>query len=306
MKLTYKKIAILLCATFVLNSCAKDEEFVEETAITASARPATAATFAPLEATSFADVPYGIDPKQTYDIYLPSNRSVAKTKVLIIIHGGSWMNGDKATMEHYIPYLQEKHPDHAIVNMNYVTAQYGVSHAFPNQFLDIRDVINSLKYNSFDFNISTEFGLIGGSAGGYLALMYDSVFDTEDEVKFVCSIVGPTNFDHPVYTERPDFQLLMQILVDQDVYPNIEDNLGLLSPVSQVSENNSPTIMFYNRADSKVPLSTAKDLKNTFNELGVPVSFTVFKGDHGAIQDNERVELETKLSGFINDFLPIQ
>lgn len=311
MKTTYKNIALLLCVTFLFAACSKDEQFTEDLATTnatSSSRPATSANpiFSPLEAASFIDVPYGINENQTYDIYLPTNRSIEKTKVLILIHGGSWMNGDKSTMEHYIPYLQKQHPDHAIVNMNYVTAQYGGAHAFPNQFFDIKEVITSLKYNSFDYNISTEFGLIGGSAGGYLALMYDSVFDAEDDVKFVCSIVGPTNFDHPVYTERPDFQLLMQILVDQDVYPNIEENLDVLSPVNQVSEISSPTIMFYNRADSKVPLTTAIQLKNNFKELEVPVSFTVFRGDHGEIQDSERVELEQKLSAFIDFYLPIQ
>lgn len=39
--------------------------------------------------------PYGTDPLQKMDIYLPANRSVTSTKVLILIHGGGWTQGDK-------------------------------------------------------------------------------------------------------------------------------------------------------------------------------------------------------------------
>lgn len=39
---------------------------------------------------------YGTDPLQKMDIYLPANRSVTATKVIIMIHGGGWTGGDKS------------------------------------------------------------------------------------------------------------------------------------------------------------------------------------------------------------------
>jgi acetyl esterase/lipase len=41
-----------------------------------------------------ADLPYGSDPRQRMDVYLPANAHGAP--VLVMVHGGAWMFGDKA------------------------------------------------------------------------------------------------------------------------------------------------------------------------------------------------------------------
>ena len=43
------------------------------------------------------NVSYGPDENQVFDIYLPENRTHT-TKILILIHGGSWISGDKMDM----------------------------------------------------------------------------------------------------------------------------------------------------------------------------------------------------------------
>jgi len=40
------------------------------------------------------DVPYGTDPKQRFDVYLPARASHAP--VMFVVHGGGWRRGDKA------------------------------------------------------------------------------------------------------------------------------------------------------------------------------------------------------------------
>ncbi|MGP2478147.1 hypothetical protein ACTUQZ_14940, partial [Listeria monocytogenes] len=41
-----------------------------------------------------ADLPYGPDPRQRMDVYLPASAEAAP--VLVMVHGGAWMFGDKA------------------------------------------------------------------------------------------------------------------------------------------------------------------------------------------------------------------
>lgn len=301
MKLSIYKLVFVLVAVCTFYSCSQEDVLIEaqnENQLNKTSQEI-------LPKAIFLNVPYGSQAQQSYDIYLPEGRSISRTKVIVLIHGGSWINGDKVTMEHYVTALQRSNPDHAIVNMNYVTAQHGVSYAFPNQFLDIQTIIKSIKSHRFDYNINTEFGLVGGSAGGQLALMYDSVYDLEDDVKFVCSIAGPTDFNNPVYTERPDFPQLLALLVDPFVYPNIENNLDLLSPAYQVSSYTSPTVMFYGDKDLKVPLSTAHLLKEKLKYNMIDYNLTVLRGGHGDWSYISYVQIYDGISDFINEHLPI-
>ncbi len=254
----------------------------------------------------YLDVPYGSNAKQTYDIYLPAGRSPLRTKVIILIHGGGWMHGDKSGMKPLVTALQLSNPNHAIVNMNYVVAQSGISYAFPNQFLDIQALIKSLKNQRLEYNVVPEFGLVGRSAGGQLALMYDSVYDILDDVKFVCSIIGPTNFNDPVYTESPDFHQMLDLLVDPNVYPNIEHKLELLSPVSQVTHSTSPTILFYGNRDPIVPLSTAFFMNRQLKLHAVDHKLIVLRGGHGDWDDTSNTQIYNGIERFISKHLSIR
>lgn len=43
-----------------------------------------------------ANIPYGTDPRQTYDLYVPDG-AVSTTPLVVFIHGGSWDTGSKDT-----------------------------------------------------------------------------------------------------------------------------------------------------------------------------------------------------------------
>ena len=43
------------------------------------------------------NISYGNDHEQTFNLYLPSNRSTI-TKVMVLVHGGGWISGDKNEM----------------------------------------------------------------------------------------------------------------------------------------------------------------------------------------------------------------
>ncbi|PVW13076.1 alpha/beta hydrolase [Marixanthomonas spongiae] len=259
----------------------------------------------PLAEVTQLDVSYGENPQQTYDLYLPGGRSSEKTKVIILIHGGGWIQGDKSSMEVYVPLLKEKHPNHAIVNLNYVLAQVPTVPAFPNQFLDLGRAINKLTRESESLQIAPEFGLIGVSAGAHIALQYDYVYDTEDQVKMVCDIVGPTDFTDPFYTENANFQFLLNALVDETAYPENSNIAQLISPALQVTESSSPTLLFYGNEDPLVPLTNGETLQENLSSNGITHSFIVYTGGHGNWDEASNLDLQLQLTSFINDHLPV-
>ncbi len=259
----------------------------------------------PLAEEIFMNVSYGSNPQQVYDIYLPANRSSSKTKTIILVHGGGWSGGDKADMGYLIPILKAEHPDHAIVNINYVLATFDIP-AFPNQFLDLNAVINKLTDEKEDLQILPEFGLIGASAGAHISLQYDYVYDTDDQVKLVVDIVGPTDFTDPFYSEDPNFSILLSLLVNEDAYPPGTNYAEVVSPALQVTPDSSPTIMFYGDQDPLVPLSNGETLNSSLNIAGVDHNFTVYEGGHGDDWSIENVEdLKAQISAFIDLHLEI-
>ena len=263
-------------------------------------------TTEPLDALIMTDVPYGENPQQAYDLYLPEGRKNTKTKVVVIIHGGGWTSGDKADMQPFVNYFLENHPDHAIVNLNYVLAQVNGPAAFPNQYLDVQAAINQIIEQSNELQVLTEFGLFGASAGAHLAMMYDYTYDIEDLVKFVINIVGPTDFTDPFFVNNPSFNGLT-FLVDESQFPEGTDYAVANSPALVANTSSSPTLLFYGDQDPIVPLTNGKALADTLNSLDIDHIYTINEGGHGDDWSIAAIiDLGIKTGNYVNTYLPIE
>jgi len=260
-----------------------------------------------LEALILLEESYGEDSQQVFDIYLPEGRSTATTKIILLVHGGGWVGGDKEDMTNFISDIQQAHPDHAIVNMNYVLANLSTNTpAFPNQYLDIDLLINTLVAQSETLHIRPEIGIIGTSAGAHLGMIYDYVYDTTDRVKFVVDIVGPSNFSDPFYADDPNFNIALSLLTDETAFPEGIDLAMANSPSAQVNIKSSPTLLFYGNQDPLVPLTNGQSLDTALNQFEIPHSFTIYDGGHGDDwSDASILDLRNKINNFIDTHLGI-
>lgn len=299
MKNLILSVIFLFSISATLFSCTTDDSLDEGT---------EQGTGLPLEASSVFNISYGDQAQQIYDLYLPADRSVDKTKVIVLIHGGGWTSGDKDDMLDFVSFIKQQHPNHAIVNINYVLAGINpVTPAFPNQFLDVKSVIEKITAESESLQILPEFGLIGTSAGAHLAMMYDYVYDTLDQVRFVANIVGPTDFTDPFFAENKDFATSLALLVDESKYPAGTDYAMATSPTHNVSSNSSPTVMFYGNEDPLVPLSNGSTINSALSNAQVTHSFTIYDGGHGDDgSPTDLLNLQSQIGEYIIDYLPIQ
>lgn len=251
-------------------------------------------------ATQFNDVSYGSAPQQIYDIYLPKNRTASKTKVLIMVHGGSWVSGDKKDLNSFIQTLKLEFPEYAIVNLNYQLATIGKS-PFPMQIDDLDKAVSHLISKSDDYAISTNFGFIGVSAGAHLAMVYTFQNTSLNNVKMVCSIVGPTNFTDENYISNPDYFEVstgIQLLtgVSYEANPDYYKNL---SPYHIVTKDAPPTILFYGGKDNLIPTSQGVDLNMKLNALGIVNEFTLYENEGHGWEGEALIDTYIKLKQFI-------
>lgn len=252
----------------------------------------------PLKAEVLLDVSYGVDPMQTFDLYLPANRSLSTTKILILVHGGGWTSGDKKDMNGFVQLIQNRKKDYAIANINYVLADSSRK-AYPNQINDIKAVVAQLKSKASSYKIKPEFGFVGVSAGGHLSLLYAYAFDLNKEVKMVCSVVGPTDFTDPAYLENPVYEDAAPFLIEGFSPENIEI-LEEISPRHQVTPSSPPTLLFYGNIDPLIPNTQHQFLKVALENANVLNELTVYDGGHGDWDALSYIDLDAKLNVFLD------
>jgi acetyl esterase/lipase len=276
-----KSLFLILLASLLIN-CTKDQENIETPVVS-------------LTALTLIDVSYGSNTQQKFDLYLPANRTKAKTKTLILVHGGGWIEGDKANMDYIIPIVKQYLPEYAVANMNYRLATTG-SFAFPKQIDDVNSVIGALKNGNY--GISDDFGFIGVSAGAHLSMLYS--YGYNPNIKMVCSIVGPTNFIDENYTSNPTMISLFQNATGITYSPN---NIFFkeISPLFKASINAQPTILVYGNSDPLIPITQGQSMHNKLDQLGVYNEYHVYNGGHGDWVINDQVDAYNKIVAFIKN-----
>ncbi len=244
------------------------------------------------------NVSYGNHPQQKFDLYLPANRSATSTKTLILVHGGGWTGGDKSDMVYVTNIIKQYLPGYAVANMNYRLASTG-NPAFPMQLDDITAVLDKLK-NTDDYAISDNVGFIGVSAGGQLSLLYSYAYNSDNHVKMVCSIVGPTDFTDPNYTNNPTLQAMFSTATGVS-YNDNPAYYQQLSPLYRATSSSPPTILFYGNQDPLIPTTQGVNMHAKLDQLGVYNEFTLYNGGHGDWVLADQLDAYGKLVAFIQN-----
>ncbi|WP_338769301.1 alpha/beta hydrolase [Bernardetia sp. ABR2-2B] len=252
------------------------------------------------------NVAYGDDTQQKYDIYLPKNRSAAKTKAIVLVHGGAWVEGDKKDMKATYDYLKIFATEYAVVNINYRLANF-TRQPFPMQTDDIRMVLEDLKNKSQEYGIMNQYALVGVSAGAHISMLYSYKYDTENNVKAVVDVVGPTDFLHTSYTssQNPEVQqaaIGIQLLFGKFFQGN-SNYYENISPKYAVNNQSPPTIMFYAGEDTLVPFGQGEVLRETLESFGVANNYHFYPNVGHELDDASIADVLTKSTTFIKAHL---
>jgi len=230
------------------------------------------------------DVSYGDDPLQTYDLHLPANRSPESTDVIIMIHGGAWIEGDKEDVAGLVDLLKITMPNHAIVNMNY---RLGIdpNDLFGTHMQDVKSVVDKIAREHQSLGVSQEFAMTGASAGGHMTLLYSYAFNQDARVKVAGNIIGPTYFLDPSYTDgsNPSWtQTVALVTIATQVPLTDTDYYDRVSPLTYVNNSTIPTIQFLGDEDPLIPTTQGTLLKEALDNAAVANDLIIYEGEgHG-------------------------
>lgn len=124
------------------------------------------------------------------DVYSPAKPAPASGHpVVIVVHGGGWVSGDKWTLEGYCRFLARS--GFVAVAINYRLAP---ANKFPSQVDDVRQALLWTKTNAKRLSIDLgRLGMFGYSAGGHLSTLVASLADEPLEVRATASHWSPSD-----------------------------------------------------------------------------------------------------------------
>jgi acetyl esterase/lipase len=239
------------------------------------------------------NIPYGPDERHKLDIWLPKNRSEA-TLVVVFVHGGAWIIGDKSVFSSVIKKYAENGIAAASINYRYANDKKGIHH--PELPKDLKLAVDFIASKSDKWKISnSRFGIVGHSAGGHLILLTAYAFN-DGKIKACASWAGPLDFLD---------QEQLAISGANDVFKNYVGT-GLVnandtlrykdaSPFWQVKASSVPTLLIYATKDDGIPYSNPVKMKAKLDSLSVLNQLITFEGQ-GHIWTGktlERAENET-------------
>ncbi len=223
------------------------------------------------------------------DIYHQKNISDA-TPLIIFIHGGAWKKGDKHDYWPYlIPYAEK----------GYITAtiQYRLTDVaiYPAQLDDVISAINWLQDNADEYHIDkNKIVLVGGSAGGHLAMMA-AYSDPSLNIKGIVNLYGPSDLTTPYAREIASVQKLIG-----KSYQEVPELYRMASPVTYISKDMPPTLTFQGTLDELVPYEQSDNLDKKIKEVGANSYYHKLKGWPHTMDLN--VEVNEYCQYYIDEF----
>jgi acetyl esterase/lipase len=205
-----------------------------------------------------------------------------RSPAVLIIHGGGWVNGDKADYRQFNIGTNLAHVGYLCISVNYMMTpgQRG-----PTNLLDCKNAVRFLRKNAEKYQIDPDhIGVIGGSAGGHLSLMVAYTTDVpelepqqpypgiSDRVQCVVNLYGITNLlsrqktdarGNPIGSTSESTALL------QKTRPEDPHLWQLASPVYHISAKTPPTLILHGTADTTVDRDQAAELARKLQEANV-------------------------------------
>lgn len=234
------------------------------------------------------DIVYAtVDGRQlALDLYMPAG--VDAPPLVVWVHGGRWMNGDKAGGVQM-----------AFVEQGMATASLDFRQStearFPAMVHDIKAAIRFLRAKAPEYRYrADQIAITGRSSGAHLAALVGVTnghaalegtvgdhLDQSSDVHAIVSYFGASNLTtilaqstpYGVGMRGPALEVLLGAPPDQAL-----ELARLASPVMHVDRSDPPLLLLHGDQDPQMPINQSHELEGAYEALGLDVHFDVVHG----------------------------
>jgi acetyl esterase/lipase len=238
------------------------------------------------------------------DIYY-NPTAIKPTPIIFNIHGGGWKNGVKETQGGFNTFFNM---GYAVANIEYRLTGQATA---PAAIEDVRAAILYVVKNAKELNIDpNKIVVMGGSAGGHLALMagllqndnkFDGIYKNVKGYTIAAIIdkYGIADVWDWGYGKLKTSRSATDWLGDK---AKDETFAKTVSPIYYVKKTSPPTFIVHGDADPTVPYQQSVDLKKKFDEVGAISTFiTITGGLHGKFTKEQNADLNKSIEIFLRN-----
>ncbi len=260
----------------------------------------------PADVIRFYDIPYGPDSRwQSLDVYRPAARAGEKLPVIVSVHGGGWVYGDKELYQFYCMSLAQR--GFAVVNFSYRLAP---EVKFPASLEDTNAVFAWVfdHADAYGFDTDNIFA-VGDSAGGHNLMMFTALCTNPDYAK-AFSFAPPRGFVPRavglncaavlvVISDRPEDVFFTGLMQDYLPEGGSEDEQRLIHTLDHVTEAFPP--VFLMTAEEDMLRADAMALSQKLMEKNVPFVFRYYRGEEEKLGHVFHLNVRSKAAKLCND-----
>ena len=234
------------------------------------------------------------------DIYRPLTRVASNDPVVIYFHGGGWISGNRhEASDAFFPLVKALRDDGiTVITADYTLLSDSVSNSYKDCVSDVIDCVDWVIENAKEFNIDTDnIGVMGYSAGAYLALMSayaadaeEGIFDgiygniSDKKIKLCATIAAPVSFSNDqnpgYYSDALDSYTRFLFNADSDTYYDDLYSASVINNIGTTDETTALRIYAFGN-DNIVSSYHASDLYSAAFSAAINVKLLSFAGfDH--------------------------
>ncbi len=242
--------------------------------------------------------------QMSINIAFPEKMSLAPRPVLMLIHGGGFISGDKSSKNKQIMKL-------STIGFVSASAMYRLSpdYRFPAAIEDIKLAIRFLKANAAKYHIDPDRIIVSGSsAGSYLAVMagvtgnsntfsdHGLYTNYDSSVHAVTSQSAPIgDFTLPEYAKS----LLVTRLLPAN-YTDLKTTLSLMSPATYLDVNDPPFFLSHGDKDPVVPVEMSREFVNELKKINHSFEYHEVKGGTHSFGSSAAKQSKVVFSSYLN------
>ena len=253
----------------------------------------------PKDVVRYDDIAYGKDlPWQALDLYRPRALAGRILPVIVSIHGGGWMYGDKERYQYYCMSLAQR--GFAVVNFTYRLAP---EYKYPAGMEDTNAVFHWVFDHAKIYGLDTgHIFAVGDSAGAHMLSIYSCICANPDYAArygfappagFIPTAVALNCGAYVMGSERSE--LMAELLPGGGTKEEIE----LISPLKHMTPDFPPAFVMTANEDFLKPQAAVMAAR--LAELDVPFEYRYYGGKGQHLQHVFHCDMRSEQGRLCND-----